>query len=157
MALRQTVCYAGRMGSAATRYIASFIVEVFGDFLRFSVHQNDLTVEEVAIICLVAAESTREVRKNPFATRNFGGEDDVLPNDVRPSVPLKYIHTSLGMSRETTRRKVSALVERGFLRRSGAGVMFPAQDGDSDQTREIRLFLARKVDVLAEYLARLPD
>lgn len=157
MAMWPGLCYPLRMGSAATRYIASFIIEIFSDFLRFSVHQNDLSIEEVAIICLVAAESTREVRRNPFATRNFGSEDHVFPDDARPCVSIKYIHTSLGMSRETTRRKVAALVERGFLRRSGAGVMFPAQEGENDQTREIRLFLARKVEVMEEYLRRIPD
>jgi len=145
------------MGTVSTRYVSSFFIEVFSDFLRFAIHQNDLTPEEVAIICVVAAESTRELRKDPFATRNFGAEDMVLPDGDRPPVSLKFIYTSLGLSRETTRRKVASLVERGFLRRSGRGVFLPAQVGEDDYTREIRAFLLRKLEVLNGYLAKMPD
>ena len=35
----------------------------------------------------------------------------VLPDAVRPTVSIKFIHTSLGMSRETTRRKVALFLE----------------------------------------------
>lgn len=145
------------MGKAATRYVASFFVEMFSDFMRFAIHQNDLTPDEVAIVCLVAAESTRELRKDSFATRNFSTEDYVFPDAARPSVSIRHIHTSLGMSRETTRRKVAGLVERGFLKRAGHGVYFPAQAGGDDYTREIRLFLTRKLEVLNDYLAKIPD
>lgn len=145
------------MGTAATRYISSFIIEVFSDFMRFAIHQNNLSPDEVAIICLVAAESTRELRKDPFATRTFGAEEHVFPDAARPAVSIKYIHTSLGMSRETTRRKVADLVERGFLKRSRRGVYFPAQVGGDDYTREIRLFLTRKLEVLNCYLDKMPD
>jgi hypothetical protein len=145
------------MGTASTRYVASFFVEVFSDFMRFAIHQNDLSPEEVAIICLVAAESTRELRRDPFATRTFGAEEAVLPDAARPTVSIKFIHTSLGMSRETARRKVAGLVERGFLNRSGRGVYLPAQVGEDDYTREIRAFLIRKMEVLNTYLAKIPD
>ncbi|TAD83707.1 MAG: hypothetical protein EAY70_01855 [Sphingomonadales bacterium] len=145
------------MENASTRYVASFFVEVFSDFLRFAVHQNNLAPEEVAIICVVAAESTRELRRDPFATRNFGTEAVVLPDAARPVVSIKFIHTSLGMSRETTRRKVAGLVERGFLKRGGRGVYLPAQVGEDDYTKEIRAFLLRKLSVLNAYLAKMPD
>lgn len=145
------------MSGAASRYIASFIIELFSDFMRFGVHQNDLTVEEVAIICLVASESTRELRKDSFAARAYGTEAAAIPDDARPTVSLKFIHTSLGMSRETTRRRVAGLVERGYLKRSGRGVYFPAQTGADDFTHEIRNFLMRKVKDLNAYLGKIPD
>ncbi len=145
------------MSGAASRYIASFFVELFSDFMRVGIRQNDLTVEEVAIICIVASESTREIRKDPFATRHFGTEDRAVPDDARPSVSLKFIYTSLAMSRETTRRKVAGLVERGFLKRSGRGVYLPSQTGADDYTKELRAFLTRKVEVLNGYLDKMPD
>lgn len=145
------------MAKASTRYVSSFFVEVFADFMRFAIQQNNLTAEEVSIICVVAAESTRELRRDAFATRHFGAEDDVLPDAARPVVGLKFIHTSLGMSRETTRRKVAGLVERGFLKRQGRGVYLPAQTGDDDYTKELRHFLLRKLEVLNAYLAKMPD
>lgn len=144
-------------GAAASRYIASAYIEIFSEFIRFAVHQNHLSVEEVAIICVVAAESTRELRKDPFATRTYGGEGAAMPNEARASVSLKFIHSSLGMSRETTRRRVNALVERGYLRRAGRGVFFPAQTGTDDYTAEMRGFLVRKLKDVNAYLGKVPD
>jgi hypothetical protein len=145
------------MSAAATRYVASFFIEMFSDFMRVAVQQNDLAPDEVIIICLVGAESTREMRKDAFSSRHFGKEDFVLPDSERPPVSLKFIYTSLGMSRETTRRKVAGLVERGFLKRSGRGVILPAQLGEDDYTKELRHFLVRKLEVLNAYLDKMPD
>lgn len=144
------------MDNAATRYVGSFIIEVFSDFMRFAIQQNNLSPDEVAIICLVAAESTRELRKDAFAMRNFSTEEHVFPDEARPSVSVKFIHTSLGMSRETTRRKVAGLVERGLLKRSRHGVFFPAQQGEDDYTKEVRSFLLRKAEILKGYLDKMP-
>jgi IclR helix-turn-helix domain len=145
------------MAGEATRYISSFIVELFSDFMCFAVQQDNLSLEEIAIICLVSTESTREIRKDPFVMRNFGSEDFVFPDTHRPAVSIKTIHTRLGLSRETTRRKVANLVERGFLKQAKGGVFLPAQTGDDDYTKEIRTFLARKLEVLNAYLSKLPD
>jgi hypothetical protein len=145
------------MAGASTRYIASFIVELFSDFMCFAVKQNDLTPEEVAIICLVATESTREIRKDAFAARHFGGEDYAFPDVERPAVSIKFIHTRLGLSRETTRRKVADLVSRGFLRKVKGGVILPAQTGDDDFTKETRNFLVRKLDVVNAYRSKIPE
>lgn len=89
--------------------------------------------------------------------RSYGGEKVAIPDEARPSVSLKFIHTSLGMSRETTRRRVIGLVERGYLNRSGRGVYFPAQVGEADYTFELRGFLVRNMKVLHAYLDKMPD
>jgi hypothetical protein len=145
------------MPGEATRYISSFIVELFSDFMCFAIELNNLSPDEVAILCLVGTESTREIRKDPFARRNFGKEDFVFPDAERPAVSIKFIHTKLGLSRETTRRKVAALVERGFLKRARGGVFLPAQTGEDDFTRELRPFLVRKLEVLKSYSEKMPD
>lgn len=143
--------------AAASRYIASFFVELLGEFMRFGIHRYNLTVEEVAIVVLVASESTRELRTDPSAARIYGGETSALPNEARPAVSLKFIYTSLGMSRETTRRRVAGLIERGYLKRSGRGVYLPAQTDEDDFTFELRGFLLRKIKVLNAYLDKIPD
>lgn len=145
------------MAGEATRYIASFIVELFSDFMCFAVQQDNLSPDEIAIICLVATESTREIRKDPFAMRNFGNEDFAFPDTDRPTVSVKVIHARLGLSRETTRRKVAGLVERGFLKKGKGGVFLPAQTGEDDYTKEIRNFLVRKLDVINAYRSKMPD
>ena len=145
------------MAGAATRYISSFIVEFISDFMCFAIETIDLSPDEVAILCLVASESTREIRKDPFAKHNFGKEDFAFPDTDRPPVSIKVIHTRLGLSRETTRRKVAALVERGLLKRARGGVFLPAQTGDDDFTKELRPFLVRKLEVLKSYSEKMPD
>ena len=145
------------MQTAATRYISSFIVEFFSDFMCFAVEQYRLSPDEIAIICLVASESTREIRKDAFATRNFGSEDTAIPDMERPSVSIKFIHTRLGLSRETTRRKVAGLVDQGYVERTRGGVFLPAQTGRSDFTRDLRNFLVAKLEVLNTYRANIPD
>ncbi len=145
------------MTGAPTRYISSFIVEIFAEFMCVAVEKLQLSPDEVAILCLVASESTREIRKDPFARKNFGAEEFAFPDTDRPVVSIKFIHTRLGLSRETTRRKVAGLVEQGFLKRAKGGVFFPAQIGEDDYTEELRRFFVRKLQVLAEYRDRMPD
>ena len=145
------------MTGVATRYVASFFVEIFSDFIGFSVEKFDLPPEDIAILCLVASESTRALRKDPFTTRTYGKEDRAFPDCDRPTVSIKFIHTRLGMSRETTRRKVARLVERGFLKRATGGVFYPAQIGEDDFTEELRRYLVRKLDQLIAYRNKMPD
>jgi hypothetical protein len=121
------------------------------------VEKFDMSPDEVAIVCLVAPEATRELRKDAFATRTFGGEDQAFPDIERPAVSIKFIHTRLGLSRETTRRKVAGLVERRFLKRAKGGVILPAQTGDDDYTLELRGFMLRKLEVLEAYRRKIPD
>lgn len=145
------------MTGAPTRYISSFIVEIFAEFMCVAVEKLQLSPDKVAILCLVVSESTREIRRDPFARKNFGAEEFAFPDMDRPVVSIKFIHTRLGLSRETTRRKVAGLVEQGFLKRAKGGVFFPAQIGEDDHTEELRRFFVRKLQVLAEYRDRMPD
>ncbi|AUX68425.1 hypothetical protein CHX26_01825 [Porphyrobacter sp. HT-58-2] len=144
------------MAGEATRYISSFIIELLSDFTCFATAKLDLDPTDLAIICLVAAESTREIRKDPYVARQFGGEKQVFPDIERPPVSVKFIHTRLGLSRETTRRRVAELVGRGLLKRGKGGVYFPAQTGDDDYTLEIRNYLVRKFDALIAVRDSLP-
>jgi hypothetical protein len=145
------------MTGVATRYVASFFVEIFSDFLGVAVEKFGLPPEDIAILCLVASESTRALRKDAFTTRTYGGEDQAFPDCDRPTVSIKFIHTRLGLSRETTRRKVARLVERGFLKKARGGVYFPAQIGEDDYTKELRSYLVRKLDLLVAYRNKIPD
>lgn len=145
------------MPNAPTRYVSSFIVEFISDFIRFSVEKYRFSAEEIAIICLVASESTRELRRDAFAAKNYGGEDTAFPNGYRAPVSLKFVHVSLGMSRETARRKLEKLVEGGFLNRSKGGYTLPAQTGADDYTRELRSFLVGKLAELERYVKRMPQ
>ncbi len=145
------------MSHVPTRYVASFTIAFISDFMRFSVEKYGFSVEEIAIICLVASESIRDLRTDAFAARNYGTEDIAFPNEFRTPVSLKFIHVSLGMSRETARRKLESLVERGFLNRGKGGYTHPAQMGADDYTKDLRQFLVRKLIELEGYVKKTPN
>jgi predicted DNA-binding transcriptional regulator len=125
--------------------------------MRFSVEKYGFSVDEIAIICLVASESIRDLRGDAFAARNYGTEDVAFPNEFRKPVSLKFVHVSLGLSRETARRKLESLVERGFLNRGKGGYTHPAQTGSDDYTKELRQFLVRKLVELETYIKKIPQ
>ncbi len=145
------------MSYAPTRYVASFIIEFISDFMRFSVEKYQFSTDEIAIVCLVASESTRDLRRDAFVTKNYGSEERAFPNGYRVPVSLKFIHVSLGMSRETTRRKLERLVKGGYLIRGKGGYTLPAQIGADDFTKELRAFLLEKLAQLNVYTKKIPN
>ena len=145
------------MSYAPTRYIASFTISFISDFMRFSVEKYGFSVDEIAIICLVASESIRDLRGDAFAARNYGTEDVAFPNEFRKPVSLKFVHVSLGLSRETARRKLESLVERGFLNRGKRGYTLPAQMGSDDYTKDLRKFLVRQLVELETHIKKTPQ
>ncbi len=144
------------MENAPTRYISSFAVEFISDFICFCAEKYGFSAEEVAILSLVASESTREIRSDAFSARNYGGEDSAFPTGYRSPVSVKFIHTRLGMSRETTRRKLENLAARGLVKKTKGGFAFPAQMGDDDYTEDLRKFMVAKLVALENYIKRMP-
>lgn len=145
------------MENVPTRYISSFAIEFISDFYCFCAGKYGLSAEEVAILSLIASESTREIRSDAFVARNYGDEDDAFPTVYRSPVSVKSVHTRLGMSRETTRRKLENLAERGLIKKVSGGFIFPAQRGDDDYTKDLRKFMVDKLAALGNYVKRMPD
>jgi hypothetical protein len=90
------------------------------------------------IVCLVASRSTRTIIENNYDSKEFGFENNSLPNKYRSPVKLKQIYTSLGINRETARRRLKHLVGRKFLIKTKEGFIFPQQENENDYTRDIR-------------------
>jgi DeoR/GlpR family transcriptional regulator of sugar metabolism len=60
------------------------------------------------------------------------------------------------MRRETTRRKLEDLANRGFLKKIKGGYTLPAQTDAADYTKELRDFLVSKVRGLQNYIEKIP-
>jgi DeoR/GlpR family transcriptional regulator of sugar metabolism len=58
------------------------------------------------------------------------------------------------MRRETTRRKLEDLANRGFLKKIKGGYTLPAQTDAADYTKELRDFLVSKVRGLQNYIEK---
>lgn len=143
----------------ATRLVASHYAKYSTDLIGYAARKYDISIEDMAIIALVFAESTRPLREDPYLGSKFGFEDRALPNEYRLSVNLKFIHTSLGLSRETTRRKLERLVARGFLARIDGGYMFQYPRGGLDFTKGFRSTLLKSIENIAAqgHRPRAPD
>ena len=127
--------------NSASRFSASLFCKHMIELINFAVYKYDLSIEELAIIALVFSESTRPMRENPELARQFGLESKGLPDELRPTVQLKFVHETLGLSRETARRKLERLVERGFLDRRENRYLFANPEPGNDFTRDLRLYL----------------
>lgn len=138
-------------------HFASHTIRLIGQYVRVL----DLSIEELAIVVLVFAESTRPIREDPYLAARFGHETRPLPNEYRPAVNLKYIHTSLGLSRETTRRKLEGLVGRGFLTKTRSGYVFHHPRSGNELSREFRAALAGFIEdvtvLVSQPLADVPQ
>jgi hypothetical protein len=135
-----------------TRFVAAAMVSTFADFLKNVVLLKGLSIEDLAIIIVVAAESTKALTSDRNTRNIYGFEHDVIPNSERHPLPLKTIYTSLGLNRETARRKVNGLVERGYLMKVGRGYIFPQQTGQSDYTADLRRIVSLRVINLLKLL-----
>jgi len=146
----------GFVDNLPTRYMASFVVEFISDFTHFCVEKYGFSTEEIGIICVVATESTREIRRDGYLLKTYGTEDQAIPDEFRFPVSVQFVCRRLGMRRETTRRKLEDLTNRGFLNKVKGGYSLPAQTGAADYTLELRDFLASKISKLRTYIEKIP-
>jgi biotin operon repressor len=116
--------------------------------------QND---SRRAIVCFVASESLHDLRKEMFLSRNFGSEGNVFPNVYRRPVSARSIQTNIKMSRETARRKIKKLSEKGFIQKVRGGYILPAQSDIDDYTADLRIFIVNKLEMLKNYIDKTPE
>lgn len=138
-----------------TRRIASYMLRQVVDFLGFAVNHYGLSIEEVAIVCLVATESTRPIVEHPSLSNTYGNEAEVLPLAERVPVTLKFIYASLGINRETARRKLERLAERGYIIKTPKGYIVPEQTGTTDFSLELRNYLLQRFEMISAESIRL--
>lgn len=141
--------------SKATRLLSALYLRHLTDFIVYAVHKLELSVDEVAIISLVAAENTRSLIDDTNLAFEFGRENDALPTELRRPVSLRFIYSSLGMNRETARRRLNAIVARNLLLKVKGGFVFPPQTGTSDYTSDLRAFVFEKLDDMVAKAAQL--
>lgn len=146
----------GFVDELPTRFISSFVVEFISDFMQFCVEKYGFSTEEISIICVVTTESTREIRHDGYLLKTYGAEGPAIPDEFRFPVSVQFVCRRLGMRRETTRRKLEDLANRGFLKKIKGGYTLPAQTDAADYTKELRDFLVSKVRGLQNFIEKIP-
>jgi len=139
-----------------TRYVSSFVVDFISDFMHFCVEKYGFSTEEISIICVVTSESTREIRTDAYLLKTYGTETSALPDNFRFPVSVKFVCNRLGTRRETTRRKLEDLVNRGFLSKNKGGYTLPAQTGAADYTKDLRNFFVLKMRGIQHFIENIP-
>lgn len=125
------------------------------DLVQMSLHRLDLDIEELMIIGCVIRESTRPMVEDFYADKEYAYNGGVIPTDERVPTSLKSISVALNMSRETTRRKLIKIVEKGILIRVENGYVYPEQTARKDFVQEIMAQLTisaeRMIDRVNKY------
>ncbi len=107
------------------------LTTVFGQQLNL-----DIT-DTLVLACLAFFSSNKglidAVDRGELTTQSAG----VFQIQHHP-INAKSIHLKLGMSRETVRRRLVYLEQRGLIKKLDDGYFFPVQTGEDDVTRHVR-------------------
>ena len=105
----------------------------------------DIDATDLLLITCIAFLSTRDALSDPRGIPEYVGGHEALPLSYCRGVITKEVAHMLNMNRETTRRRLSALVERGYLFKKGRSFFMPHQDGETDFTANAREMAVRTV------------
>jgi hypothetical protein len=112
---------------ARARAINAFAVEFAVRYMREAAHlfSNDY---ECAMIFLAVLEANgRHNVRQPFFREEFADVRESLPAEMARPVSRQAISESLGMARETVRRKIAALIGKGYLIEDSRGGVITAR------------------------------
>ena len=111
---------------------------------REGVGDNESAMIVLAVVAITGERLTRTELPGPLCS-----VATPLPPGYAAGCNISSIAAATGLNRETTRRKVSALIERGFLARSGNGeICFPADRQQDPATLE---FLRKQLEAVTRF------
>ena len=111
---------------------------------RRDVGDNDKAMILLAVVAICGERLTRT--ELPEALRSVATP---LPPGVAAECNVSSIAAATGLNRETTRRKVNALLEAGYLQRSDEGeISFPRARQQDPETLE---FLRKQLEAVARF------
>jgi hypothetical protein len=140
---------------ATSRLVNAFAVEFVVRYMHEAANLFDADYECAIIFLAILESNGRQNIRQPWFARDFA--------DVRLSVPVEMVRPisrqaiaeSLSIPRETVRRKVAYLIERGFLVEARGGVITTRGVIGNDKflaaQRRVVGFVRQFLSDLAEY------
>ena len=111
---------------------------------REGVGDNDSAMILLAVVAICGERLTRTELPEPLRS-----VATPLPPGFAAECNVSSIAAATGLNRETTRRKVNALIETGYLDRSGEGeISFPTQRQQDPATLD---FVRRQLEAVARF------
>jgi hypothetical protein len=144
--------------SLAARYISTFFLGEFVGLIAFGTEYLKIDGPDLQILACIAHYSSWQainegIDNGTISTENFDPEQI-----VHKPVNAKSIYLTLGMSRETVRRRLVDLESRGIFQKVEGGYIFPVQRGDADFSRDIRAYMLGMAKRVQQRLKKImPD
>lgn len=117
----------------------------------------DIDATDLLLITCVAYLSTRDALSDPRCIPEYASGHQALPLSYCRGVITKEVSYMLNMNRETARRRLAKLAERGYLFKKGRSFFMPYQGGETDFTANAREMAVRAVMRLRDLCEQHPE
>lgn len=123
--------------------------------LAIDLHEGDL--ESFAVYLAVITAGSGRMLRDPELQALYG-DSEPLPDEARAGISRRAIADSLGLPRETVRRKIAKLIERELVfERDGLVAAHAPAVTRPPQTREFTDGMIREFERVGALLQRHPD
>lgn len=144
--------------SLAARYLSTFFLGEFVGLTAFCTGKLKIDGSDLQILACIAHFSSWQAINEGIENGTISTENFDPAQIVHKPINAKTIYLTLGMSRETVRRRLVDLASRGLFEKVDGGYIFPVQRGDADFSRDIRAYmLGMAKRTMARLKQLLPD
>ena len=144
--------------SLAARYLSTFFLGEFIGLIAFCTDKLKIDGADLQILACIAHFSSWQAINEGIDNGTISTENFDPAQIVHKPINAKSIYLTLGMSRETVRRRLVYLASRGYVEKVDGGYIFPVQHGAADFSSDIRVYMlgmAKRVHLRLKQM--LPD
>ena len=127
--------------SLAARYLSTFFLGEFIGLITFCTDKLKIDGADIQILACLAHFSSWQAINNGIDNGTISTENFDPAQIAHKPINAKSIYLTLGMSRETVRRRLVYLASRGYFEKVDGGYIFPVQHGAADFSRDIRVYM----------------
>lgn len=109
-----------------SRLSMDFLVTYLGGAVRNSRAGYDII--DLVILMTIGVGNVDHMKGDVALSRRYGSADQPAPEELRRPMSRLAVAQALGLTRETTRRKINKLIEDGALKEAGKGVVVVRED-----------------------------
>lgn len=144
--------------SLIARYMSTFFLGEFIALTAFCTDKLKIDGADLQILACIVHFSSWQAINDGIDNGTISTENFDPAQIVHKPVNAKSIYLTLGMSRETVRRRLIFLQTRGIFEKVDGGYIFPVQRGDADFSRDIRVYILAMAKRIHQRLKQLmPD
>jgi len=119
------------------RKIARLTAEYMISMVGLLTQASGMDPTDILILNAVSAANVAHIIDDPDKVNVYWSQGQTIPFEVRRPITSLAISESLGLPRETCRRRIKGLVEKGLLARQPGGLMAVHELTDPGQLAEM--------------------